>query len=143
MKLKTKLGLVVLTGTIIISVILINELKTELPNENNVNEEFTEVIQVAEWYTLNCYPGTVSNNCVVISQYQNSSDPSFGYDLYIDGKFHSEGTSIKTIPINDRYYAGFLFDEWNTTSYENGIHELQIFGEDGELITNLFVLVEN
>ncbi len=143
MKLKTKLGIVALTGIIIISGIVINELNAELTNENNVNEGFTEVIQVAEWYALNCYPGTVSNTCVVISQYQNSSDPSFGYDLYIDGKFHSDGTSMKTIHINDRYYAGFLFDEWNTTLYENGIHELQIFGEDGELITNIFVLVEN
>jgi len=142
MKLKIILGLVAITCMIILSTIVINGLKAELPDNGDINEHFTEVIQVGECYNLNCYPGTVSGNCVVISQYHNSSDPLLKYNLYIDGEFHSIGKSIKTISINDQFYAGYLFEKWNTTLNENGIHELQIFNENEELVLNILVFVK-
>ena len=138
------LGAIALTGLIVISAIAIYGIEVGEPqNHETDSKNIKEVIQVAEWYTLECFPGSVSDICVIISQHHNSSDPTYGYDLYIDGEFHSEGVSRKTIFVNDDWYAGFLFDEWDTASYENGLHELQIYGENGELVDSILVLVQN
>ena len=135
---------IALASAIMILAIAIYEVEAgrQTPKESN-DEEINEVIQVGEWYTLECFPGSVSGINVILSQHNNVSDSSYDYYLYIDGEFHSEGVSLRTIPINGKWYAGFLFDEWDTTSYENGLHELQIYGENGELVDSLLVFVQN
>lgn len=90
-----------------------------------------------------CFPGSVSDICVIISQHHNSSDPTYGYELYIDRELYSEGVGRKTIFIDNDWYVGFLFDEWDTMFYENGLHELEIYGENDELDDSILVLVQN
>ena len=89
------------------------------------------------------HPGSVSGLCMVVGQIFYNC-PCVTLELYIDGKLHSiQDKTIRSIWFEGVPYTGFLFDNWDTTRYENGLHQLKLVTENGDIVVEMLVIVNN
>ena len=89
------------------------------------------------------HPGSVSGNCMMVGQIHYRC-LCVSLELYIDGELHSiQDKTTRSIWFEGTAYSGYLFDNWDTTKYENGLHELKITNSNGNVVVEMLVLVQN
>jgi hypothetical protein len=105
-------------------------------------------------YGPSCISGTVSDVLVLeysIALYSRAVfNENHSKKLYIDGRFHSNSKAISNticyeesdicLSIQGVSRHNFKLD---TTTLENGLHELKILNNDGSIFTSVLVFVQN
>jgi hypothetical protein len=91
-------------------------------------------------------PDTVSDICMVAAVIPNADVETHKFYLYIDGKLHSTGVNKPTSVVSEWFsmsYSSALFEDWDTTLDGNGLHELKVIRDDGEVFYTMMVEVKN
>lgn len=88
--------------------------------------------------------GSVSGICTVATQEVFYRCMCGSLMLYIDGNLH-DTINIAEYSYEDVYnnHLGFVFNQWDTTKYENGLHQLQLVGSNDDILVEMLVIVQN
>ena len=84
-----------------------------------------------------CIPGTISG---IKRIYVTAPEEFLEVALFIDGVFVRNGALSRAMC--EKGFRIHVFG-WDTKDCENGLHELQVLGENGEIVDSILILIQN
>lgn len=86
------------------------------------------------------HPGSVSGICTIATKEAFYRCPFYTLKLYIDGELLSIIDVNISSYMKDNTHQGEI---WDTTKYENGLHQLTLTGNRDEALVEMLVIVQN